>query len=128
MISEGGRLTSEGRSFFFSAVKCQAGHDLHGILHVKGVPLPLSESQLPGFLTTGRLDLTSGFSFGDVTSSRISNRSPSGLLSRGFCEGAGAEVGALACARVVEDHRAAHSCDSCRSGPCRYANRAGRVS
>ena len=69
---------------------------------MKDIPLPFSESQLPGFLTTGRLDFTSGFSLGDVTSSRDSNRSPSGLLSR-FCEGAGAGVSALACARMFEE-------------------------
>lgn len=64
------------------------------------IPFPLSESQLPSFLTTGRFPLTSGFSFGDVMSSRSSNRLPSSLLSRAFCAGAGASAIALAYARV----------------------------
>jgi transposase len=82
-MSEGGRLTNEGRSFFFSPVRCQyPRYETRFIEEVKIIPFPLSESQLPGFLTTGRLDFTSGFNFGEVTSSRDSNRSPSGLLSR----------------------------------------------
>lgn len=68
---------------------------------VRDVPFPLSESQLPSFLTTGRLPLTSGFNFGDVMSSRSSNSLPSSLLSRAFCAGAGASAIALAYARVT---------------------------
>ena len=65
------------------------------------IPFPLSESQLPNFLTTGKFTLTSAFSFGDVMSSRSSNRLPSSLLSRAFCEGAGAGAIMLAYARVT---------------------------
>jgi hypothetical protein len=96
VMSEGGRLTKEGRSFFFSP-DIMSAHRQIRLTRENIIPFPLSESQLPGFLTTGRLDLTSGFNFGDVTSSRDSNRFPSGLLSR-FWEGAGAEQRVSMCA------------------------------
>lgn len=89
VMSEGGLLTSDGRSFFFSAVICVRKSIFHLEKAIRVVPFPFSESQLPGFLTTGRLPFTSGLSFGEVTSSRSSNRLPSGLPSRAF-EGAGA--------------------------------------
>jgi len=99
VISEGGRLTSDGFSFFFSTAACQKERD-PSMRPTRDIPFPLSESQLPSFLTTGRFPLTSGFSFGDVMSSRSSNRLPRSLLSRAFCAGAGADAIVLACARV----------------------------
>jgi hypothetical protein len=68
---------------------------------IQHIPFPLSESQLPNFLTTGRFALTSGFNFGDLTSSRSSKRLPSSFVSRAFCAGVGAVAIVLAYARVT---------------------------
>jgi hypothetical protein len=72
-------------SFFFSPADCQRCH-MTVVLHlvfmrvVEDAPFVISESQHPGFFTTGIMSLTSALSFGDLSTARSSKRLPSCML------------------------------------------------